>query len=208
MAHPNAVARLTGGSDTVKQETEAAIALYAEQHRSSIAQNAARAAAGAAGSRHALPFSAANASAASATARPAPRALASIAAALQYEQTRPAVAEGAPTGPLAALKALRDSLAQVKSRRSAPQPTSAPALPPLPVICPHVALPVLPLQLPQVVYGLARPPGGGGATKQTLRRRAGLWRASGVVPSAFWRMELGAPPVDSGVGAAALPPAT
>lgn len=194
----HAVGQLTAGSETVKREAEATIAQYAEQHRSSIAQNAARAAAAeVAGHRQSLAASSlhrggpaaaapsAAAPAASATSRqPAAGAgaLTCIADARRRTGATPILMQQVQVGspaPLTALRALRASLEHValQRRTQMPQPKASHDAPlaALPVICPHVPLP-MPVSLP---------------VAQPLQARRAWQRASGVRPVEFWQRELG-----------------
>lgn len=177
--NPCAVARLLTGSDVVKQETEAAIAQYAELNRSIIAQNTARLAAAEAGL---LSLQRAKATSVPSTtgirpAQPARGALKAITAAAHK-----AGGVEAPTRPLEALHALRASLERLATqRRQAPSDKQADtaAVFAAAVICPHVPLPPKP-----IARAATQPP------PPSLLTRHVLWRASGIRPTDFWQKEL------------------
>ena len=180
----------------MKRDAEATIAQYAEQHRSSIAQNAARAAAAeVAGHRLSLHRGGPAASLAPSAAAPAASAagrqptrvagvgaLTCIADARRRTGATPMLMQQVQAGspaPLTALQALRASLERValQRRTQMPQPKASHDAPlaALPVICPHVPLP-MPVSLP---------------VAQPLQARRGWQRASGVRPVEFWQRELG-----------------
>ena len=181
--------KLSGGGDRVKEEAETAIAQYAELNRSSIVQNAARAAATEQRALEAVFRKPRGGDPPHATQRKPPPVLGAIArvgaaaqaAAISHQATAGAI------DPLAALKALRASLEQVAAlRRSNPPPPKGPGLESLmaalPIICPHTALPVL----------LARPrsTAASNPTLLSLHERNALLRTSGINSREFWQREL------------------